>query len=171
MIVFWIFLPWVRLLSTLPFWRLQGMGGPAVPLGPRIGVSGSVIAIPKIPGWECQCAAHTAHPSRTKSMGRVRAWRSMSYSEKDREGGRLWIRRGHSLSTCCYVARHFHDLLIHRNYFWTLMRFDRLYNKLALWVSGEWEREWGKGAVGESFLSFNLSFKNKMFACVSGYKD
>lgn len=47
---YFFFLPWVRLLSTLPFWRLQGMGGPAVPLGPRNGVSGSVIAMPRDSG-------------------------------------------------------------------------------------------------------------------------
>lgn len=97
---------------------------------------------PKIPGWECQCAAHTAHPSRTKSMGRVRVAVNVVFG-KDREGGRLWIRRGHSLSTCCYVSRYFQNLLIHRGYFSTLLRFDRLFNKLDRWflekecVSGE----------------------------------
>lgn len=97
---------------------------------------------PEIPGWECQCAAHTAHPSRTMSMGRVRVAVNVVFW-KHREGGRLWIRRGHSLSTCCYVARHFQDLLIRRGYFSTLLRFDRLFNKLDFWflenecVSGE----------------------------------
>lgn len=84
---------------------------------------------PEIPGWECQCAAHTAHPSRTKSMGRVRAAVNVVFG-KDGEGGRLWIRRGHSLSTCCYVSSHFPDFLIHRGYFSTWLRLDRLFNKL-----------------------------------------
>lgn len=85
-------LPWGRLPSTLPFWRLQGKGGPAEPLGPRNGVSGSVIAIPQdsgmgvplrrlhraSPSLAPHTHSHTTRRERSRcERGEIRAARSM----------------------------------------------------------------------------------------------
>lgn len=164
MILFWIFFFFTFNTTSFHF---------AILASSRNGWTGGAIGSAERGFWITQrhtprfrdgnvSAPHTPRIPRALSRWEGFAWRSMSYSERiERVEGYELGEGTHFLPVATYLD--IFKIYSFRGYFSTLLRFDRLFNKLDRWVSGERMCEWGKG--GSRWI-FSFIQKQNVCSCL-----